>query len=325
LEACVPAEEKEYTGSADELLDIFGPDTDESPDSEPAAEQPRRRAAAAESSDDESDDEDDFADEEDDDSLTAEERVAAAVRQDLEEQGLLDDEEPDEQAAGAEGEDEDEEETLEEKVQRLEAEAARAANYDAYFAEEEFRTKDKELRDHADREYLRAKRHYAGQVDKAIARVETDAANTADPDAYIRTNRQGAINAVMDAWESWQSRHVAETNTKLEANQRERDRPLFAQYLIEELGLPDSKRVRSELMKKKTVEDMQERAYELQRMQQVFARLHDQNRQAKLETKAHEVAKSQPHPKSSGKPARRRQTSYKGTADELRYIEALPD
>ena len=296
-------------GEIDELRAILALPEDDSAEPEPANGQPQVRADA----------DDDAAVEEDADEapLSPEELVAEAVRQDAEELG-----EEAEEAAAADasepGADEDPElAELREKARLYDEQQLRAA-------EEQLTAQQTALENEIRARVLAARQHYAAEEARLLDQLDADAENTPNPAAYKRAHRQAIITSVREHEAAWIAQIEADYTTRATALFHERNKPLFAQHLIEHHNLPDDPRLKAELLRVSDINRMPERAEELARMYEQFKAMQRAAQQAQAEAKAKDVKQSQPHPSSvTSRPRRRKPVEYTGSKEELKAILAL--
>lgn len=309
--------DRDPDGSVESLRAILaGPETESEPTPAPRDAAPRARAAAI--------DDDSAEDEEDDGPLTPEERVAEAVRQDREARGE-DEEDDDEgvQAGQADPADPSHGLLSDEELEQLRAKAARADELDEEAAYLAATREERELVESANREWEKARQHYRREFVRAVQYVDAEAQKTLDPDAYKAMHMQASIDNVFDAWDAWQRNQAEQVGLKQQALREQRERPLFADFLIEQLDLPNHPAIKEKILRGKTPEDMEERANDLKAMQDQLAAERRANVQVQSEAHADRARLTQVHASSGGRPPRRKPVEYSGSVDELRAIERL--
>lgn len=309
--------DRDPDGSVESLRAILaGPETESEPTPTPRADAPRARAAAYE--DDSAEDEED-----DDSSLSPEERVAEAVRQDREARGEDDDEDETPNAANADPADPSHGLLSDEELEQLRAKAARADELDEEAAYLAATREERELVDSANREWEKARQHYRREFVRAVQYVDAEAQKTLDPDAYKAMHMQASIDNVFDAWDAWQRNQAEQVGVKQQALREQRERPIFADFLIEQLDLPNHPAIKEKILRGKTPEDMEERANDLKAMQDQIHRERESVKQTQSEAHADRARLTQVHASSGGRPPRRKPVEYSGSVDELRAIERL--
>jgi hypothetical protein len=290
----------------DELRDILSPDesASDSPD-----ESTDSLAATAPPDGEQPEDSDDTPEPESDE-LSAEERVDQLLRAEGDEDEPEDDDEADtapEAAVATEPDDADLQELIAEGRRAREARQQQeqlAPYYEVYSA--------------AEQRIAHGKAHYASERRRIRAAVVNDSLRSPDPEAYVETHLDAAIDGVIHAEEAWVAGIAQDARTRVQAIREQQSLPAWAAELARRRHLP-----KEAIPKIMTVGDPRQMAAMADLLVEARNALATERRkrtQAERSQAAQRISTQQVHAGASGRPASAREPELKGDIHELAAI-----